>query len=263
MCRPKKIQDKTRRKNTEFSSVPDPSLTSTYTVFFFIPEYQTETHLLNCFAKVRVLYWSDRKAVITRVKHQKQRGGMLQIQRRHTELMLAQRSRYRHMTNCKAAHICVMLSRITLQVRNTSMIVCIAWANTANTLCHLQTDASLPRDSSASVQSPPTHPLFFLESQKTFAHTALSSNHRSQIEAKYRWWGRAIGSCQMRPHYQPLTVRRLCSSIMTSHCTCLSARPTPHTGTQVRLNIAVLSLSVCLCCPTLHHSARRPHRPLC
>lgn len=55
---------------------------------------------------------------------------------------------------------------------------------------------------------PHTH-CFFLE---TFAHlhshtetcTALSSSHRSQISTKYRRWCRAIGSCQMRPHYQAL-----------------------------------------------------------
>lgn len=56
----------------------------------------------------------------------------------------------------------------------------------------------------------------------------------------------------MRPHYQPRTVR-LCSSIMTSRCTCLSAmaRSSPHTGTQVRLNIAGLPL----CLSPLPHAA--------
>lgn len=46
----------------------------------------------------------------------------------------------------------------------------------------------------------------------------------------------------MRPHYQPLTVRLLCSSIITSPCTCLCAWPPLHTGTQVRLNIAAAAL---------------------
>lgn len=176
----------------------------------------------------------------------------MQIQRRHMQFTLAQTNRcYRDMTNCRAARIWVMLRCITLQVRDVSMIGCIVWANTDNTVCHLQTDASLPRDSSASVQSPPTHPLFFLEPRHTCTHTntltALSPNHWSQTGAKYRQWGRAIGSCQMRPHYQPLTVRLLCSSIITSHCTCLCAWPPLHTGTQVRLNIAIAP-----CCSAPH-----------
>ena len=158
-----------------------------------------------------------------------------------------------------------MLSCITLQVRSISLIGCVAWTNNANTVCRrLQTDASVPWDRCAWVQSPASHQLFFSAvSENTFSHTnthshtSLSPNHWSQIGAKYRRWGRDIGSCQMRPHNQPLTVRLLCSSIMTSRCTCLSARPAPHTGTQVRLNIAPLPL----CLPPLHHSAPHPSSP--
>lgn len=106
-------------------------------------------------------------------------------------------------------------------------------------------------------------PTVFLGSPRAHFHThshtytSLSPNHWSQIGAKYRRWGRDIGSCQMGRHYQPVTVRLLCSSIMTSRCTCLSARPAPHTGTRVRLNIAPLPL----CLPPLHHSAPRPQTP--
>lgn len=176
------------------------------------------------------------------------------------------------MTNCEAAHICVMLRRITLQVRNTSMIGCIAWANIANTVCRLQTDASLPRDSSASVQSLPTHPLFFLESQHTFSHTcthtktctALSPNHWSQIRAKYRRWGTAIGSCQMRPRYQPD-----CEALVFFHndqplhlSLCLASSTHGHSGQTKYSRAPSLSLSVASRCTTLHnptHPTPSPH----
>lgn len=166
----------------------------------------------------------------------------------------------------RTASVCVILRRITLQVRNTSTIGCIAWANTANTVCRLQTDASLPRDSSASVQSPPTHPLFFLE---TFAHlhshtetcTALSSSHRSQISTKYRRWCRAIGSCQMRPHYQALVFVHNNQPLHLFLCLAFSTHG--HSGQTkysraLPLGLSLLPHATPLCTPPHPHPPFKP-----
>lgn len=158
-----------------------------------------------------------------------------------------------------------MLALISLQVRNASMIGCVAWALATKRICCLQTDASLPRDSSASVQSPPTRPVFLrhpahictLEFSQTLAQLWAPT---AGAGTKYRQRAGTIGSCQMRPHYQALTLRLLCSSIMTSRRTCLAARPPLHTGTRVRLNITVLPLclSLALCCTSLHNNPPNP-----
>ena len=174
-------------------------------------------------------------------------------------------------TNCGATRVSITLRHIALQVRDTSVIGCIASANTADTVCRPQTDASLPSDSSAGVQSLPTHPLFFFFfswSPGTHLHTCTHplAHCRSRIRAKYRWWGRAIGSCQMRPHYQPLTVRLLCSSIMTSRCTCLSTQASSthgHSGQTKYSRAPSLSLSVASrCCTTLQNTPRSPQNTL-
>ena len=181
-------------------------------------------------------------------------------------------SSYRHglvnvVTNCGTTPVSITLRRIALQVRDTSVIGCIAWANTADTVCLPQTDASLPSDSSTGVQSLPTHPLLFSWSPGTHLHTCTHplAQRRSRIRAKYRRWGRAIGSCQTRPHYQPLTVRLLCSSIMTSRCTCLSTQASSthgHSGQTKYSRAPSLSLSVASrCCTTLQNTPRSPKTP--
>lgn len=133
-------------------------------------------------------------------------------------------------------------------------------------MCRLQTDASLPRDSSASVQSPPTHPLFFLE---TFAHlhshtetcTALSSSHRSQISTKYRRWCRAIGSCQMRPHYQALVFVHNNQPLHLFLCLAFSTHG--HSGQTkysraLPLGLSLLPHATPLCTPPHPHPPLKP-----
>lgn len=168
-----------------------------------------------------------------------------------------------YIANCKAAHIWVMLIHITPHVRNASVIGRVAWANTANTQCVVFKQMLVSPETAPPVSGPHSHAHCFSWSPGTHLHsctrtnTSIAASPRSrwsQIRAKHRQWGRAIGSCQTRPHYQPLTARLLCSSIMTSRCTCLSAWPPLHMGTQVRLNIAILSLSHC--CRTLHRCAQ-------